>query len=83
VAASALHGQSRLRLQKGRLDDADGYAPLSLEIAERSGRGYPATRMGYRPGRLLVKLRVQAARGIPARAGIETVPWNLIRLRPA
>jgi tetratricopeptide (TPR) repeat protein len=44
AAASALRGQSRVCQQRGRFDDADEYASLSLEIAERAGHAAAAAR---------------------------------------
>lgn len=43
-AASALRGQSRACQQWGRFDDAEEYASLSLEIAERAGHAAAAAR---------------------------------------
>lgn len=44
AAASALRGQSRVCQQRGRFEDAEEYASLSLEIAERAGHAAAAAR---------------------------------------
>jgi tetratricopeptide (TPR) repeat protein len=44
AAASALRGQSRVCQQRGKYDDAEEYASLSLEIAERAGHAAAAAR---------------------------------------